>query len=99
MVQVSRDSFSRADIVREVVKTRMGCQWCGGQRAKGGLFQYSVWHDSGRVARIPGEFCGIGCMRSYHLIEHRQSARLPKREACAAGNWDLVGFEGCGFGS
>ena len=66
MVQVSRDSFSRADIVREVIKTRMGCQWCGGQRAKGGLFQYSVWHDSGRVARIPGEFCGIGCMRSYH---------------------------------
>ena len=49
MVQVSRDSFNRADIVREVVKTRMGCQWCGGQRAKGGLFQYSVWHDSGRV--------------------------------------------------
>jgi hypothetical protein len=66
MVQVSRDCIARHDLVREVVRTKMGCQWCGGQRAKGGLFQYSIWQDSGRVSRIPGEFCGIGCMRSYH---------------------------------
>jgi len=71
---VSRDPFARTELVRRTVllPTRGShphgrtCAWCGGTSARRRLFCYEVWHDGGRTDAIPGYFCSVGCMRSYH---------------------------------
>ena len=66
-VQISHDAFARHAIRRELIRWQGGCSWCG-QNWKGRLFAYYVERDDrpGRLERIKGLFCSIGCMRTYH---------------------------------
>ena len=65
--QISRDPFARTTLVR--FTSRIGndtCDWCGGRRPKGGLFQYVTETDNGRQSGDDHRFCLIGCYRSFH---------------------------------
>ena len=75
MRQIDRDPFARRTLCRENVQ-RSGfsgtreCSWCGGVNKAGGLFKYH-WHNDGilcgnRDDIVPGLFCSVSCMRSYH---------------------------------
>ena len=77
---ISRDPFARTEIHRRRVygahdNTTYGignCRWCGSVRSvhaapsRKFLYQYSQESDGGRKLDIPGLFCSVGCMRTYH---------------------------------
>jgi hypothetical protein len=64
---ISRDPFARTELHKTAVKTTLTCDWCGQKRKDGKLYQYRNESDGGRTGYIPGLFCSISCMRSYHL--------------------------------
>ena len=66
MALVWRDPFARQEIHR-TMDYRGRCRWCGGNRNGRRLFKYHIETDGGRKIEIRGEFCSIGCMRSYHF--------------------------------
>lgn len=64
---ISRDPFAREEVRREAVTaTLQGCRWCGGTSGQRNLYRYHVESDGGRRSTVPGLFCSISCMRSYH---------------------------------
>lgn len=76
---ISRDPFARTELHRaHVYKSDyynnggifLNCRWCGNvkttPKGRGFLFQYSQESDGGSKSNIPGLFCSIDCMRSYH---------------------------------
>jgi hypothetical protein len=73
-VCISRDSFARTELHREIVNAPLnnrGCYWCGGSRSKNGqlldgLFQYSTESDGGSTNVHKGLFCSKSCHDSYH---------------------------------
>jgi hypothetical protein len=71
MRQVSRDPFARQTVYRRRVYATKGCLWCGQShktpsQMRSYNFAYHVESDGGAKRDIAGEFCSIGCMRSYH---------------------------------
>lgn len=71
MAYISRNPFAREEIHRESIRPgdfgiKHVCAWCGNTNAHGNVFQYRVESDGGRKSEIPGHFCSIGCMRTYH---------------------------------
>lgn len=68
MTYISRDPFARQELQRHTVRTFNfpKCSWCGNTNRQGHLYQYIVESDGGRRFPIAGEFCSVGCMRSYH---------------------------------
>ncbi len=74
MSYISRDPFARTELHRKTIRPPMNygyygirqtCDWCGQSRKDGTLFAYTVESDGGRKSDISGQFCSIGCMRSY----------------------------------
>jgi hypothetical protein len=69
-VTISRDPFSRSEVVRETAGYSGKCSWCGNNRSSNGirreLFRYGEESDSGRVSWDEREFCSIGCRRAYY---------------------------------
>lgn len=68
---ISRDPFARTELHRRrVYRWYSSCRWCGNcketPKGTGFLFEYSQESDDGRKSNIPGLFCSIDCMRSYH---------------------------------
>lgn len=71
---ISRDPFAREEIHRETVRDWYGrkttCDWCGGasvsHSGRKRLYRYHIETDGGRKHEISGQFCSIGCCRSYH---------------------------------
>jgi len=72
MTLISRDPFARTELHRDKIRpaevsyAKQSCDWCGNERGDGSMFRYQIEHDGGRVERIRGRFCSVGCMRSYH---------------------------------
>lgn len=66
---VTRDSFAREELHRELVCTNSSCDWCRGHRRTAKLWRYSVEPDSigSRVSTLNGLFCSASCFRSYHF--------------------------------
>lgn len=66
MTLISRNPFAREEMHRELIpiEDRPTCSFCS-QIAK---FRYFIEPDSVTYRRndISGQFCSIGCMRSYH---------------------------------
>lgn len=62
--QISHDPFARFTLYREKCQPNSKCAWCG-QVAK---FTYSTQSDGFGASphTIAGEFCSIGCMRTFH---------------------------------
>lgn len=70
-IEINHDGYARQEIVRQSLGAGrfQTCDWCGSKNGHGGLFAYGIRADdslSGRVDEIRGEFCSIGCMRTYH---------------------------------
>ena len=65
-IKTGRDPFARQDVRRRQVEGE--CDWCGGHNAKGKVFVYIVEPDGllTRTHEIPGVFCCIACLNSYH---------------------------------
>lgn len=65
---VTRDPFARQELHRVSVTTHQSCDWCGGRRANGKLWEYEIQPDglSFRHQPIKGRFCSASCFRSYH---------------------------------
>jgi len=72
-IQTGRDPFARQTIrKRKVHPTNNGCyvvmpscKWCGTTERT--IWQYYVEDDQpNRDHDIPGVFCGIDCLNSYH---------------------------------
>ena len=46
------------------------CDWCGTtKRTKRGrpyAYRFTVESDAGRTSEIPGTFCSVSCMRTFH---------------------------------
>lgn len=68
-IQTGRDPFARHTIRKRLVNGE--CSWCGQNAPRKGRFmcvwEYYVDADSPRNnGTIPGKFCGIECLRSYH---------------------------------
>lgn len=62
-----RDPFARQETVGTPVDAEgRTCDWCGGSRKDGKLYQYSVESDGGRTNELKGLFCCKGCFRDYH---------------------------------
>lgn len=73
MTQISRDSFARTTLHRDVVEEPSACIWCGqhrlvrgGTRRSNRMFVYSTVSDGGKVSRHRGHFCSKSCHDSYH---------------------------------
>jgi hypothetical protein len=73
--QVSRDPFGRRALMRRALRPvdlteGETCGWCGQRNGHNGLYQYG-WSDDQRatVQPIPGQFCSLPCLRSYHDME------------------------------
>ena len=64
IVPIVRDGFARTEVER-VVENTLKCDWCGGERAKGGAFRYRIAPDAGKPGAWSRPFCSIGCWRSY----------------------------------
>lgn len=69
--QIARDPFARETIIRERNYDAGNCTWCGCMphttpKGRTYLFRYFVETDGGRKNAIPGTFCSVSCMRSYH---------------------------------
>ena len=64
---------SHATMYRSEIRTLNfpQCDWCGCTNARGNLFAYWVEQHGiyTRKRPIKGNFCSIGCMRSYHNTE------------------------------
>lgn len=64
---ISRDPFAREEIHRFDACTRTeGCSWCGGTSNVGKLYEFVRVTDGGTKYPIPGKFCSVRCLRSYH---------------------------------
>lgn len=69
---VGRDPFARTELISErvYVQAAKTCGWCGQvKRTPNGspfLFAYTQESGGGRSDRVPGLFCSVGCMRSFH---------------------------------
>lgn len=70
MVQINRDSFARASLMRRVLtaNNRGACKWCG---QPGSKYEYAWVADSifSNRAVFRGPFCGVSCYRTYHNQE------------------------------
>ena len=63
-VQINRDPFARATLVRHrYIGPDQSCRWCG----QDGRFCYG-WEEDQRPGRYDttGPFCSVGCYRDYH---------------------------------
>lgn len=63
-IQVKRDSFARATLMRDKAPANTSCNWCG-QPAK--WFYY--WESDSSYqcpAPSPKVFCSVGCYRIYN---------------------------------
>ena len=79
MTYISRDPFARTELHRiELTPYFRKCDWCGGKNARGNLFAYRVESDGGRKEYVKGEFCCVGCMRSYHGAAEKKFAHCEK---------------------
>lgn len=68
-VQISRDSFARESLMREVVgwAKHKGCSWCGNFNRHSKLFRYGTERDDrAGVSWHKGLFCCKGCHDTYH---------------------------------
>ena len=63
-VRAGRDPFARTETIRESIHG--SCSWCGRSNKYGRVGVYHIEHDGGRRETIRGQFCGIGCLNSYH---------------------------------
>jgi hypothetical protein len=64
---IARNPFARETLTRTSVKAYgRTCTWCGSVSPRGLLFCYHIETDGGRKSTLTGEFCSIGCMRTYH---------------------------------
>jgi len=62
-VQIERDPFARASLVRALLHPPGPCKWCG----QPGRFAYGWQGDQNRDRlHLDGPFCSVGCYRSYH---------------------------------
>lgn len=72
MTLLSHSPFSRTELHRRQIApgSHDNCAECGLRNARGGLFTYSIQPESlrGRTYPVPGLFCSVGCMRSYHHV-------------------------------
>lgn len=71
MSLVSRDPFAREEIHRTGIRPTgdESCRFCGvsvWQTPRKRLWRYWIETDGGTKHEISGQFCSIGCMRSYH---------------------------------
>ena len=68
MAQISRDVFARRELHSVSVTPHDGetCTWCGNLSGNGKLYAYRLEYDGGSKERVPGRFCSVACMRSYH---------------------------------
>ena len=69
VVQIARDPFARASLMRRVEKAYHGCAWCGQRRKNNKLFQYGWETDSwsGLGPRWePKMFCSKDCHDTYY---------------------------------
>jgi len=72
VVQIARDSFARASLMRERWPRGGSCGWCG----QAGRFVYWWEDDFGRRADDFGRratfaekiFCSVGCYRAFHGV-------------------------------
>lgn len=68
LVQIARDPFARTSLMRQAVQNKdlsIGCGWCGGRKKT--LYRYGTEADDrGWLGFASGDFCNIGCYRSYH---------------------------------
>lgn len=63
MVQIRRDPFARATLMREPCGKGSTCKWCG-QPAK---YSYGWVSDTSKGYHIDWKpFCSVGCWRDYH---------------------------------
>lgn len=65
IVQINRDPFARASLMRETLDKEdrcYGCKWCGLEHAR---FLYGWENDAGGAASLEGPFCSVGCYRAY----------------------------------
>ena len=63
-IHTGRDPYARQDIRKTSVPGT--CRFCGSQNRYGKVWQYHVEPDAGRPFDIPGQFCSIDCLNSYH---------------------------------
>lgn len=66
MAMISRNPFAREELHKE---TAVGfCEFCGHTNRYGKAWQYWIEQDRVQYRRdyIPGLFCSIACMKSYH---------------------------------
>lgn len=79
MHQVSRDSFGRFSIMREVIRHegQEKCAWCGnpGRPSTTGkgfrLYRYHVQHDGGLFNKGSKVFCNIECHEAFTGFKRR----------------------------
>lgn len=78
--QLSRDPFARESLHARRVTAPSGdmghmdrlycCDYCGTtKRTKRGrpyAYRFTVESDAGRTSEIPGTFCSVSCMRTFH---------------------------------
>ena len=67
-VQIRRDPFARASLMRRVAEYHNECDWCGNTE-KRTYFQYA-WEDDGLLNRYPywtdKAFCNVQCWEAYN---------------------------------
>ena len=73
MTLISRDSFARSEIHREIVDKsinpyfdKLTCDWCGSSRKSGNLFKYLTETDGGSRHYHKGKFCSKSCHDSHN---------------------------------
>jgi hypothetical protein len=69
-IQLQRDPFARATLMRTAVPTTESCTWCGSTRRGGSLFAYR-WRPDDRTSfdyYTYGDplFCSVDCWRTYN---------------------------------
>jgi hypothetical protein len=66
-VQINHDAFARQSVIRVPDNSKHAtCDWCGGTRARGGVFRYGVETDDGRRHWDSHRFCGLDCRNIYY---------------------------------
>jgi hypothetical protein len=68
-VQINRDPFARASLVRrQHSRPKYGCDWCGQWNGYGKLFEYGTEADGlyNRAVWHKGWFCSLPCHDTYH---------------------------------
>jgi hypothetical protein len=74
VVQINRDPFARASLVRrQTSRLISGCDWCGNWNGYGKLFEYGTEPDSLRndIFWHKGLFCSLQCHDTYHEVRRR----------------------------